>query len=61
MEDLDITDYVDESGNIILKKLIFALKNDYNFPLESKCIFIGLRQGNTLLSKRGRHLHELWP
>lgn len=40
VEDFDITEYLDESGNIILKKLIFALKNDYNFPLESNHIFI---------------------
>ena len=35
IEDVDISEFVEESGVLILKKLVMLLKTEYNFPLES--------------------------
>lgn len=44
VENVDISDFVEESGALILKKLIMLLKIEYNFPLESTPALIQIRK-----------------
>ena len=39
VDDLDVSECVDEWGGLLLRKLILVLKQDYNFNVESILFF----------------------
>ena len=53
VEDVDVTDCLDELGGLYLRKLVMLLKQDYNFNLESKLPTIQTKKYTTSCREDG--------